>query len=219
MDEPIINAPANGTEAAPQQDTALTAPASAYAPTIWNNDAMLRQAFRAAKYLASSAIVPGQTYRGHPENCLIAIDMANRMNLAPLLVMQNLYIVNGKPGWSGQFCISAINGCGRFSPLEFVIDENDGSCYAKAVNLATGKLCVGTPITWDMVRGEGWLDKSGSKWKTMPQQMFMYRAAAFFARIYCPDVLMGIQTADEIRDVSGDENESKPDVTVITLDD
>lgn len=200
-----------------QEQTALAAaPASGYAPTIWNDDSLFKQAARAAKYLAASDLVPEQTYRGRPENCLIAMDLANRMNLAPLLVMQNLYIVKGKPGWSGTFCISAINGCGRFSPLEFVFAD-DGSCYAKATDLRTGKTVCGTAITWDMVKGEGWYDKSGSKWKTMPQQMFMYRAAAFFARAFCPDILMGISTADEIRDTNGYDEPEKT-VTVITLD-
>ena len=66
-----------------------------------------------------------------------------------------------------------------------------------------------------MVKGEGWLDKSGSKWKTMPEQMFTYRAASFFARKYCPDVLMGLQTVEEVRDVSGYEEQEKPVVEIV----
>ena len=68
-----------------------------------------------------------------------------------------------------------------------------------------------------MVKAEGWYDKSGSKWKTMPDQMFRYRAAAFFARAFCPDVLMGLQTVEETRDVRGYDDEPKK-TTVITLD-
>lgn len=188
--------------------------------TIWNNPALYSMAVKQAKILASSDIVPEGTYKGKPANCLIALDMANRMGISPLHVMQNLYVVKGKPGWSGQYCISAINGCGRFSPLEFIqLINDDGSIrgyYAQATNIATGKICTGAPVTWDMVKGEGWLDKPGSKWKTMPEQMFMYRCAAFFARTYCPDVLNGLQTAEELRDVNGYEAEKK--TTVITLD-
>lgn len=197
----------------PQEPAQLAASA---VPSMWNDNKLLAQAYKAAQYLAGSDLVPEQTYRNKPQNCLIALDLANRMNLAPLLVMQNLYIVKGKPGWSGQFCISAINGCGRFSPLSFVNTET--GCYAKARDLRTGELCVGTEITWDMVKKEGWYEKSGSKWKTMPDQMFKYRAAAFFARTYCPDVLFGIQTADEIRDTRGYEPEDKPPVVEIILD-
>ena len=45
--------------------------------------------------------------------------------------------------------------------------------------------------------------KNGSKWVTMPEQMMMYRAAAFFARVFCPHALMGLQTAEEVQDVNG----------------
>lgn len=36
----------------------------------------------------------------------------------------------------------------------------------------------------------------------MPQLMLMYRAAAFFGRVYCPEILNGMHTADEIQDIS-----------------
>lgn len=52
-------------------------------------------------------------------NCIIAIDMAQRMNANELMVMQHLYIVEGRPAWSSQWIIAMINGCGRFSPLRF----------------------------------------------------------------------------------------------------
>ena len=189
--------------------------------TIWNNPALYQTAVKMAKILASSELVPEGSYRGKPANCLIALDMANRMNMSPLNIMQNLYVVKGRPSWSGQYCISAINGCGRFSPLEVVqLVNEDGSTrgdYAQATMISSGKICTGAPVTWDMVKAEGWYDKSGSKWKTMPDQMFRYRAAAFFARAFCPDVLMGLQTVEETRDVRGYDDEPKK-TTVITLD-
>lgn len=189
--------------------------------TIWNNSELYSTAVKMAKILASSDLVPEGSYRNKPANCLIALDIANRMNMSPLNVMSNLYIVKGKPSWSGQYCISAINGCGRFSPLEFVqLLNSDGSTlgyYAQATNTATGKICTGSPVTWDMVKDEGWYDKSGSKWKTMPDLMFHYRAAAFFAREFCPDVLNGLQTVEEVKDVKGYQ-EQEQRTTVITLD-
>ena len=187
--------------------------------TIWNNPALYQTAVKMAKILASSELVPEGSYRGKPANCLIALDMANRMNMSPLNIMQNLYVVKGRPSWSGQYCISAINGCGRFTPLEFVqLVNEDGSTkgyFAQATMIATGKICTGSPVTWDMVKAEGWYDKPGSKWKTMPDQMFRYRAAAFFARTFCPDVLMGLQTVEEVKDVRGYD---EPQAKTITLD-
>ena len=210
---------------APQEEVQETALSTDTGPSglqnIWVSPSLYQQAVRQAKILASSDLVPEGTYRGKAANCLIALDMAYRMNMSPLNVMQNLFIVKGKPGWSGQYCIAAINSCGKFSPLEFIqLTNEDGSIkgyFAQATNLLTGKICSGAPVTWQMVKSEGWYDKNGSKWKTMPELMFMYRSAAFFARAYCPEVLNGLQTADELRDVRGyDEPEKR--TTVITLD-
>ena len=95
--------------------------------------------------------------------------------------------------------IALINQSGRFEPLEF--DEGPDFCVAHAKDIKSGKVLNGTKITMDMVKTEGWLSKKGSKWQTMPGQMFRYRSAAFFARTYCPEVLLGMQTKEELDDV------------------
>jgi hypothetical protein len=69
--------------------------------SMWNDKDLLAQAFNCATYLSKSALVP-ETYQGRPENALIAVDLANRSGMSPLTVMQNLYVVKGKPAWSGQ---------------------------------------------------------------------------------------------------------------------
>lgn len=200
------------------QDTALAGPVNQYTPTIWNDPALMKTAYSAAKYLAASDLVPELTYKNKPANCLIALDMANRMNVSPLLVMQNLYIVKGHPAWSGQFCVAAVNGCSKFTPLEFVtVESGGGGCFARATRKDTGEVCKGTTVTMQMAADEGWLGKSGSKWKTMPEQMLKYRAASFFARAFCPEVLIGIQTVEEVQDVQGYDEPENQTVT-ITLD-
>lgn len=185
-----------------------------YGMTMWSDTKSMNAAMKVANLLAKSQLLPEQ-YIGHPENCLIAIDIANRMRVSPLLVAQNLYIVRGKPGWSGSFAISAINNCGKFSPLDFVYTKNGGGgCYAQATRLSDGKLLKGTEITLDMAKNEGWSTKPGSKWLTMSEQMLAYRAGSFFARAYCPEVLLGVQTIDEIQDVNGYADEDKSVVTI-----
>lgn len=77
---------------------------------------------RVAKCFSQSELVPKQ-YQGPAgmPNCVIAINIAQRLGADPLMVMQNLYIVHGRPGWSSTFIIGAINSCGRFNPLRFDI--------------------------------------------------------------------------------------------------
>lgn len=159
---------------------------------------------RVSKAFAQSDLVPKQ-YQGNLPNCMIAMDMAQRIGANPLMVMQNLYIVHGTPGWSSKFLIATINVSGRFSSLRYEWKGEPGTpeygCRAWAIEKATGERLDGIWVTWEMVVAEGWNAKNGSKWKTMRDQMFVYRSAAFWQRAYAPELGMGLQTAEEIGDV------------------
>lgn len=215
--EIIENPAGEETELPAAQEPVTLQVAVPTAVTMWNDPKLMNMSFRTARMLSCSALVP-DSYKQSPENCLVAIDIANRMGVSPLMVMQNLYVVKGKPSWSGSFCAAAINGCGRFSPLEYVFTGEQGTpswgCYATAVRLSNGTRCFSDQITMEMAQAEGWLNKPGSKWKTMPRQMMMYRAAAFFARAHCSDILLGIPTKEEVQDVNGYEEGKQ---TVVTL--
>ncbi len=150
---------------------------------------------RMAKALSESDLVP-QIYRGKMPNCLVALEISQRCQASVLMVMQNLYVIQGKPSWSSQYIIAAVNACGKFSPIRFKMEGTE-KCTAFAIELSTGETLEGPAVTMAMAKAEGWIDKSGSKWKTMPELMMRYRAAAFFGRLYAPEVLMGLQTREE----------------------
>ncbi len=160
---------------------------------------------RAAKMFSASSLVPKE-YQGPNgiASCAIALDLAARIGASPLMVMQNLYIVHGRPGWGGKFLISTFNQCGRFSPIryEFSGKENadDWGCRAWAIEKATGEKLVGPLVTIKLAKAEGWFSKDGSKWKTMPEQMLRYRSAAWFVNTVAPEVSMGLPTDDEVQD-------------------
>jgi hypothetical protein len=130
--------------------------------------------------------------------------MAQRIKASPLAVMQNLYIVHGKPAWSSQFLIACVNASGKFSPIRYAMsgEGETRSCTAWAVDV-TGEKLESPAVTIAMAKAEGWYSKSGSKWQTMPELMLRYRSATLFARLYCPELTMGIQTDDEVVDVVG----------------
>ena len=199
-----------------EQEEALTTQETQLPVGFWTDAKSIKALSAIASKLCTSNFVP-QAYRNNWVDCLIAMELASRTNFPLMTVMQNLYVIQGKPSWSGQFCTAVVNASGRFSPLEFVqLMNEDGSLkgyYAQATRLSNGKLCVGSPVDWDMVKNEGWFSKSGSKWKTMPDLMFHYRAAAFFVREHCPDLLCGLQTAEEVQDVKGYE-QPKETVTI-----
>ncbi len=195
-------------------------PSTALAVTSTADGAFTRiqqfeNAQRIAKALASSALVPKE-YQGQTglANTLVAMEIAGRMGLSPLQVMQNLHIIHGRPSWSSQFIIAMINGCGRFTPLDYnVSGEGDTlSCFAYATEIATGKELRGPVVTMAMAKREGWATKSGSKWQTMPDLMVRYRAAAFWGRLYVPEFLVGMKTQEEVVDIQEVEVSEQPSI-------
>lgn len=167
------------------------------------------QGQRMASLLAKSDLVP-QSYKGNVANCLLALEVANRTGSSIMAVVQNLNIVHGRPSWSSSYIIAAVNGCGRFTPLQFKvwIEGKEKHCLAYCHSKVTGELVEGPEVSTTMAKAESWEGRNGSKWKTMPDLMLRYRAAAFFGRLYAPDVLMGMQTVDEVEDFAAPQEPS-----------
>lgn len=168
--------------------------------------ARFNQGWRIARMFSETQLVP-KHFQGKPADCFVGMQMAFRLGVDPLMMLQNTYIVHGRPGIEAKLAIALINTSGMFAdPLDYEVEGDDPHkdgyrVRAVAVRKSTGKEIKGPWIDWKMVRAEGWDKKDGSKWKTMPAQMFLYRAATFFGRLYCPERLMGMQTADELQDV------------------
>lgn len=196
------------------QEQTLTSVPSGQALNVWSDTKAFDQMARVAGMLAKSSIVP-QNYQGKPEDCFLAVEMAARMNTSPLMVMQNLFVVKGKPSWAGQACMAMINACGKFKNVKHVFTGTKGTdsrgCYVTAVRVSDGEVVNGTEVTMKLVKDEGWI--SNSKWRNMPEQMLGYRAASFFARMYCPEALMGLQTYEEVLDADQEHRMSAKKLT------
>ena len=169
--------------------------------SVWENKDSFNQLLRAAQMLSQTSIIP-QSYQNKPQDCFVAIEMANRMGVSPMVVMQNMYVVKGKPSWAGQACTMLINSCGKFKDVKHIYTGEKGKpnrgCYVTATRISDGSQVDGVEVTMQMAQSEGWT--SNSKWRNMPELMLAYRASAFFARVYCPEAMMGVQTAEEVYD-------------------
>ena len=157
---------------------------------------------RQAKSLCQSQLVPTQ-YQGQQglPNCLVALEMSKRMNLSPLTVMQNLNVIHGKPTWSAQFITSNIIGCGRFTNFDYLVKGQGETLEVQCVatRLEDNKQVKGSAVSMRMARQEGWT--KNSKYSSMPELMLRNRAATFFGRQYIPDLLLGVQTSEEVVDI------------------
>lgn len=209
---------------------------------------------RQAKLLSNSTIVP-TAYRAWDEkkgvenphaisNCVVALNMSNRLGVDPIMVMQNLHPIEGRPSWSSQWIIASINQCGRFSPLRFELKDNgtkdveyevtkwvdrqrvtskyktsvrDLECVAWAIERESGERITSPAVSIEMAVKEGWYGKNGSKWQTIPKLMLPYRAATFFGRLYVPEILMGMQSVEEVLDIIDVSPDGSSSVTTTSL--
>jgi len=158
-----------------------------------------------AKMFAMSPLIPEHLRKGTPDqtaaNCMIAIQMAERMGEMPLVVMQNIHIINGKAGFASQYMIARANASGVFvGRINWRIEgEGDGLEVTAFASLRETGEEVSFTASMRMAKAEGWV--SNKKYQSMPEVMLRYRSAAFLVRFYAPDVMLGHQTTEEIEDV------------------
>ena len=169
-------------------------------PTLANSNP-LNAMMAVAEELSKSDIIPKE-FQKKPANCLIAVQLANRLKADPFMVMQNTDVIYGKPALRSTFIIACINGSGKLlGNLKFELNEKCTKCRAWGIEKETGSKLYGPTITMEMAQAEGWIAKNGSKWKTMPEIMLRYRAASFFGRLQCPEILNGIYSTEEVEEM------------------
>lgn len=202
-------------EQEPTNTTALMLPKMEHSMSIWNDMEAFERTQRVAKMLATSNLVP-QGYRNNVADCVIAIDISNRMGLSPLAVMQNSQIVHGNFSWKGTACKAMIDSCGKYAQSRYVEVGERGKdswgYYLEAIDKTTGELVKGVTVTIEMAKKEGWYGKNGSKWVSMGELMLKYRASAFFMRTECASLAMGFLTSEEQEDVYGVDNTAKTEL-------
>ena len=154
-----------------------------------------------AVQLSKSDLVP-DTFKNKPENCVIALGIAQQTNLPPYTIMNNLNIVRGRASFSGSFCKTLIERTGKYLSLDIKYVGEKGKdtfgAYMEAIR-KDGSIIKGPTVTIATAKTEGWT--KNSKWISLPELMLSYRATSFFARVYEPSALNGVYTTDELEDV------------------
>lgn len=165
------------------------------------NPTIFEQMQRASNLFSKSGLVP-QSFQNNPAACFVGLQLAGAIGCNPFMLFQGLYSIGGKIGLEAKVAIAIANQKGVFeSPIthEFTGEGTTRACTAKAV-LAKSKKEVSLTVDWATVEKEGWNKRNGSKWNTIPDQMFRYRSSMWLIRTYAPEVLMGLNSVEEIQD-------------------
>jgi hypothetical protein len=188
-----------------EQDLVLAQPNREVGLSVFKDLESFELATRMAKCLNSSSIVP-DTYRG-PQNlgsCMIALDMSARLGLSPIQVMQSLYLVKGKPSFSGQFVIALVNASGLYKTR--IQYEEVGKAGTDNYGLRAwaidheGNKIYGPAVTIKMAKDENWWS-TNKKWQNMTELMLRYRSGTLFQRTNCPELTFGVPTTEEVEDM------------------
>ena len=157
--------------------------------------------WRVATAFSGSKMVP-QHFQGKPQDTFVAIQMALQLQINPLLCLQNVAVINGRPSFSAQFMIGLANSRGPFAgPLTWHTEGkgDDLSVTCQATLAATGEV-VSVNVSMEMAKADGWT--KNAKYRSIPEQMLRYRSATWLIRLYCPEVTCGMQSSDELKDIS-----------------
>ncbi len=164
----------------------------------------LEEAMRFAEIMSKSSIIP-KDFANNPGNILVAVQWGMELGLQPMQAMQNIAVINGRPTLWGD----AVIGLVRASPLcEYVIEESfedKAICRVKRRG-EDEQLRI---FTVDDAKKAGLLGKQGP-WTQYPKRMLQMRARSWALRDVFPDVLRGVQIAEEVMDIEPEERELNP---------
>ena len=150
---------------------------------------------RKAKAMKESSILPAH-FRNIGD-IIVLNEMSRNLHIPVILLAQQLYIVKGKVGYTGQFSTALLNKAVELGKLEdwYFEKKEDG---VRVIGIKKGKKIEGPWIDKELVKKNGWM--SNPHWINNFELMASYRAASWFCRLYLPDMLMGMHEIEEIID-------------------
>lgn len=165
-------------------------PASLYLDT-----AVFNQIQRVAVMLSKAGLAP-QHLRGEEKisDCILVVAQAMRWRSDPFAVAQHTFVTQGKLGYEGKLIAAMVNSSGKLQENLNYSYSGDGEARRVVVSgrlrgSDTLREIDGTVAQW----------KTGNKfWKENPDQMLAYRGAREWARRHMPEVLLGVNSDDEL---------------------
>lgn len=183
------------------ESTALTTTTNNQALAFLHDGAALDHRYRLAKAFSMSGMVPPH-FQGKPEACLVAMLYAEQLGEHPMLLFQEMSVINGRPNTSSRFAISRANKSGLLQGPITWKSKGQGDALevtASASLRETGEVITAT-VTMKEAAADGWT--RNPKYKSIPEQMLRWRAATRLINLYIPEVLFGLGVKEEVEQVT-----------------
>lgn len=149
-----------------------------------------------AEMMAKCTFVP-KHLRGQPANCMAVTLQALRWSMDPFSVAQKTYFVQegSAPGYEAQLINAVILSRAPLEGRPRIEWSGDNGALTCTV---TGKFRGDPDPKTKTCRLANITTKNSPLWKADPEQQLAYYTTRAWARLYCPDIILGVYTPDEM---------------------
>lgn len=180
---------------------------------------------RLAHLMATARATVPREYVGNPGDCLAVVMQAVQWRMNPFALAQKTFFVSGKIGYEAQLINAVVQSMAPtkdrfhyewFGPWEkvvgkFEIKKNDKGEYRVPGWKLADEEGIGIKI-WAILKGEDSprvlelllaqaRTRNSTLWADDPKQQLAYLAVKRWARLYCPDVILGVYSPDEVQEI------------------
>jgi hypothetical protein len=172
------------------------------------------QLWRFATCIAKSPFAPKGMET--PEAIVPAIQLGLEIGLSPMAALQNVAVINGRPGIYGDAALALVRASGL---CESYTQKTEGAGDTLAA-VVTSQREGHEPLTHRFsvadAKKAGLWGKSGP-WSQYPERMLLFRARGFNLRDNFGDVLKGLRTTEELSDIPAEKTVSGHVVQITPL--
>lgn len=172
-----------------------------------------------AQMMCKGGVTVPECFHGKPGACAGVIMQAVEWGMNPYSLANVAYVVSGKIGYEAKMFATLVNTRApmqRRLRYEFTgeLRYNGGETITKAGQkrgLPTGDMQC-TVTGWLIGEDEPFIytsppigeiqPKNSSMWNQDPRRQLMYYSARAWARLYVPEIIMGVYTSDELLDAA-----------------
>ncbi|MBK8477772.1 MAG: hypothetical protein IPL39_16150 [Opitutaceae bacterium] len=196
------------TPAAPAQQQPPAAPAPTRAPIAFGRQgielATLEDAYRFANAVAASGFAPKGMDK--PESIMVAIQLGAELGLTPMSALQNIGVINGRPGIYGDAALALVRSSGLLESYEQAYTGDGDKLTCKVTARRKGDpVAITTEFSVGDAKAAGLWGKQGP-WSQYPRRMLLFRSRGFTLRDGFGDVLKGLRTTEELADIPAEIN-------------
>lgn len=179
--------------------------------SVMSDSGLFDRMFQLAEVMASSKMTVPKHLQGNAGDCMAIVMQASQWQMNPFAVAQKTHIVNGNLGYEAQLVAAVINSSGvvsdRFSfewqgNWDKWSSDNNDKQLEKSLTVIVSATIKGESEPRKLVVSMSQATVRNSPlWKSDPKQQLAYLAQKKWARLYAPDVILGVYSVDEFDDV------------------